>query len=133
MEIDSYIWRKRKKNKEKMSKLVAIHFLYILVYIVKDISSGYFCSRWDRFAPTWKDRSLLSYYMKKSKQFKKLLENTYHYDALYIDKVKIYILDSWFSESPEVKLVYQRLQYIMDCKLTGLVLQYILSCLKEIQ
>ena len=30
--------------------------------------------------------------------------------SLYIEKIKTYILDSWFSESPEVKLVYQRLQ-----------------------
>lgn len=30
-----------------------------------------------------------------------------------VNSLKIYILDSWFSESPEVKLVYQRLQYII--------------------
>ena len=41
---------KRKKNKEK-EELVAIP-PHILVYIVKDISSGYFCSRWDKYAPT---------------------------------------------------------------------------------
>ena len=62
------------KEKVKRKGVGRLHYipLHILVYLCRVFSSGYFCYRWDRFAPTWKDMRLLYYYMKKSKQFKNI-------------------------------------------------------------